>query len=375
MMRKILIPILTVFALTLYGCGFGGKEVDSSELRSLITEAITGDQDAIETLNGLIDSKHVGKNDYNELKVDGFKLNDRQYFSVLLEYPDPKFNLFAIYDSELNFYLLDKSLNGNISVEWATSGSRLFVFLQERFLTKDILTLDRLSIYEVFDETASLIYRSLSRFAEGNEICYQTVELIGRTSIVTKVSGLKDKAINNQADTFYFNSDTKKYLSKWNLFNKYVKQQIREFSWISTKPEIPSEILDDQNILIRQGYQIALGEGWEEIPYFTENKILLKSLTGTKFSNKSLNSSFIVVEIPYGDDAENYSPYSFDNPTMGDYKIRKTAFYESGNSYYQIIEHSCGDKKFLLLFESAKTVYMQKKNIFDQIVRSFTIKC
>ena len=374
-MRKILIPILTILALTLYGCGFGGKEVDSSELRSLITEAITGDQDAIETLNGLIDSKHVGKNDYNELKVDGFKLNDRQYFSVLLEYPDPKFNLFAIYDSELNFYLLDKSLNGNISVEWATSGSRLFVFLQERFLTKDILTLDRLSIYEVYDETASLIYRSLSRFAEGNEICYQTVELIGRTSIVTKVSGLKDKAINNQADTFYFNSDTKKYLSKWNLFNKYVKQQIREFSWISTKPEIPSEILDDQNILIRQGYQIALGEGWEEIPYFTENKILLKSLSGTKFSNKSLNSSFIVVEIPYGDDAENYSPYSFDNPTMGDYKIRKTAFYESGNSYYQIIEHSCGDKKFLLLFESAKTVYMQKKNIFDQIVRSFTIKC
>ena len=374
-MRKILIPILTVLVLTLYGCGFGGKEVDSSELRSLITEAITGDQDAIETLNGLIDSKHVGKNDYNELKVDGFKLNDRQYFSVLLEYPDPKFNLFAIYDSELNFYLLDKSLNGNISVEWATSGSRLFVFLQERFLTKDILTLDRLSIYEVFDETASLIYRSLSRFAEGNEICSQTVELIGRNSIVTKVSGLKDKAINNQADTFYFNSDTKKYLSKWNLFNKYVKQQIREFSWISTKPELPSEILDDQNILIRQGYQIALGEGWEEIPYFTENKILLKSLTGTKFSNKSLNSSFIVVEIPYGDDAENYSPYSFDNPTMGDYKIRKTAFYESGNSYYQIIEHSCGDKKFLLLFESAKTVYMQKKNIFDQIVRSFTIKC
>ena len=374
-MRKILIPILTVLVLTLSGCGFGGKEVDSSELRSLITEAITGDQDAIETLNGLIDSKHVGKNDYNELKVDGFKLNDRQYYSVLLEYPDPKFNLFAIYDSELNFYLLDKSLNGNISVEWATSGSRLFVFLQERFLTKDILTLDRLSIYEVFDETASLIYRSLSRFAEGNEICSQTVELIGSNSIVTKVSGLKDKAINNQADTFYFNSDTKKYLSKWNLFNKYVKQQIREFSWISTKPEIPSEILDDQNILIRQGYQIALGEGWEEIPYFTENKILLKSLTGTKFSNKSLNSSFIVVEIPYGDDAENYSPYSFDNPTMGDYKIRKTAFYESGNSYYQIIEHSCGDKKFLLLFESAKTVYMQKKNIFDQIVRSFTIKC
>ena len=374
-MTKIIIPILTILALTFYSCEFGDKEVDSSKLRTLITEAINRDQDANESLKGLISHKHAGKNDYNQLTIDGFKLNDRQYYSVLLEYPDPTLNLFAIYDSELNLYLLDKSLNGNLSVEWATSGSRLFVFLQERFLTKDILTLDRLSIYEVFDESASLIYRSLSRFAERNDISYQTVELITKDFIVTKLSGLKDKAIDNQADTFYFNSDAKKYLSKWKLFNKYVNQQIREFSWITTKPQIPSDVLDDENTLIRQGYQIALGNGWEEIPYFSENKILLKSLTGTKFSNKSLNSSFIVVEIPYGDNAENYSPYSFNKPTMGDYKIRKTAFYESGNTYYQIIEHSCGDKKFLLLLECPKTVYMQNKNIFDQIISSFTIKC
>ena len=375
MMHKIILPILTILALTFYGCGFGDKEVDSSKLRTLIIDAINRDQYASEDLKGLLSYKHAGKNDYNQLTIDGFKLNDKQYYSVLLEYPDPTLNIFAIYDSELNLYLVDKSLNGNLSVEWATSGRRLFVFLQERFLTKDILTLDRLSIYEVFDETASLIYRSLSRFAERNDISYHTVELITNTLIVTKVSGLKDKAIDNQADTFYFNSDAKKYISKWNLFNKYVKQQIREFSWITTKPQIQSDVLDDENVLIRQGYQISLGNGWEEIPYFNENKILLNSLTGTKFSNKSLNSSFIVFEIPYSDNAENYSPYSFDNPTMGDYKIRKTAFYESGNSYYQIIEHSCSDKKFLLLFECPKTIYMQNKNIFDQIVRSFTIKC
>ncbi|MGB5531062.1 MAG: hypothetical protein WBQ32_13935 [Ignavibacteriaceae bacterium] len=375
MMHKIIIPILTILALTLYGCGSGDNEVDSSKLRTLITEAIAGDQDANESLEGLLSSKHAGKNDYNQLTIDGFKLNDKQYYSVLLEYPDPTLNLFAIYDSEFNFFLLDKSLNGNLSVEWATSGSRLFVFLQERFLTKDVLSIDRLSIYEVFDETASLIYRSLSRFVQDNQISYQTVELISNTFISTKVGGLKDKAIDNQTDTFYFNSDTKKYLSKWNLFNKYVKQQIREFSWVTVKPQIPSDMLEAGNTLIRPGYRIDLGSDWEEIPSFSEDKLLLKSLVGTKFINRSLNSGFTILEIPQGENAENYSPYSFEKPTRGDYQIRATAIYDSGSNYSQILEHKCGSKKFLLLFECPKTIYTQNKKIFDQIISSFTIKC
>lgn len=374
-MRQIIIAILSILTITYSGCSSGDKEVDSTKLRTLITEAIAGDYDANESLKGLLSSKHTGKNDYNQLTIDDFKLNDKQYYSVVLEYPDPTLNLFAIYDSEFNFYLLDKSLNGNLSVEWATSGSRLFVFLQERFLTKDVLSLDRLSIYEVFDETASLIYRSLSRFAESNDISYQTVELITKTFIATKVTGLKDKAIDNQTDTFYFNSNAKKYLSKWNLFNKYVKQQIREFGWVTVKPQIQSDMLENGNTLIRNGYRIDLESEWEEILSFKEDKLLIKSLVGTKFLNRSLNSSFTILEIPKGENAENYSPYSFEKPTMGDYKIRATAMYDSGNNYSQIIEHSCGDKKFLLLFECPKTVYTQKKNIFDQIISSFTIKC
>ena len=120
-------------------------------------------------------------------------------------------------------------------------GERKFVLVQERFLTKDILTLDRLSIYEVFDSSAALIYRSLSQFKKDSVVCSQTVESITPNFILTKIDGIKDSEINNQPDTFYFNSKSQNYISEKNIFNSYVKKEIGDFNWIITKPEIPSE--------------------------------------------------------------------------------------------------------------------------------------
>ena len=374
-MRKFFFAVIALSAFVFSGCSSDREQVNQSELRKLIIEAIAGDTDANVKLQGFLSTKHIGKSDYNQLYIDDLNIGDQHFYSILLEYFDPSLNLFAICDSYLNFYLLDKSLNGYLSSEWAEMGTRKFVFLQERFLTKDVLSLDRLSIYEIYDESAELIYRSLSRFVKDNEISSQTIEIITKDFILTKMSGLNDPAINNQPDTFYFNSDSKKYLSKWNLFNKYVNQQIKEFSWITTKPQIPSDMLEEGTIRIRQDFQISLDVGWEETPFYNESKLLKKSLMGTKFFNRSLNSSFIILEIPSGEIAENYSPYSFGKPNTGDYEIRTTTIYESGDNYYQILEHSCGEKKFLLLLECSKTVYIQKQKIFDEIIDSFSIKC
>ena len=64
---------------------------------------------------------------------------------------------------------------------------------------------------------------------------------------MTKITGLQDRALDNQPDTFYYNLNAKEYLSKWNLFNNYVKQQVKEFSIIAIKPQIPSDMLENYN--------------------------------------------------------------------------------------------------------------------------------
>lgn len=374
-MQRFFFTFIALSILVFSGCSSEGEQINRSELRKLIIEATAGDTDANARLQGLLSTRHIGKSDYNQLYIDSLYIGDKHFFSVLLEYFDPSLNLFAIYDSYLNLYLLDKSLNGYLSSEWAEKGDRKFVFVQERFLTKDVLSLDRLSIYEINNESAELIYRSLNRFVKDNEISSQKIEMITKDFILTKLSGLNDQAINNQPDTFYFNLEYKKYLSKWNLFNKYVKQQIKEYSWVTTKPQIPSDMLEDGTIRIRNGFQISLDIGWEETPFYNENILLKKSLIGTKFFNKSLNSSFTILEIPFGEKAENYSPYSFGKANAGDYKIRTTASYEVEDYYYQIWEHSCGEKKFLLLLEYPKAAYIEKKKVFDKIIDSFSIKC
>lgn len=374
-MLKSVLVILAITAISFSGCSDKSEEVDDADLRKLIIEAIAGDNDANVNLKGLLSTKHIGKSDYNQLTINTFTDKDKKYLTVLLEYFDPTLNLFAIYDSDLNFYIIDKSLNGYLSVEWAEMGDRNFVFLQERFLTKDVLTVDRLSIYEIFENSASLIYRSLSRLAIDNDISYQTIESITKNFILTKVGGIKDSGINNQLDTFYFNSGSKKYLSKFNLFNNYVKQEINEFAWITTKPQITADFIDTKSGLVGRGYKISMESGWEEIPLFIEDRLLRRSLSGPKFINKSLGAGITILEIPKGESGEKYSPYDLTETIKGRYTIRATSVYEIGKNYFQIFEHSCGEKKYLLLFEFPKSIYLEKKKVFDDIINSFTIDC
>jgi hypothetical protein len=240
-MRKFFFTVIILSALNFQGCDSDSEQINQAELRKLIIQATAGDTDANERLKGLLSSRHIGKSDYNQLYIDTLSIGNKHFFSVLLEYFDPTLNLFAIYDSNLNFFLLDKSLNGYLSSEWIKMGDRKFVFVQERFLTKDILRLDRLSIYAVFDSSASLIYRSLSQFSNNSTAFYQTVESITPDFILTKINSMENNVINNQIDTFYFNSESRNYLSEKNIFNNFVKKEIGDFSWIITKPEISSK--------------------------------------------------------------------------------------------------------------------------------------
>lgn len=242
-MKKIILFVLAIFALAFSACSPGEEKLNSAKLRELIAQAMDRNREANIALKGLVDTELTSRKDFNSLRIDSGLVNNKYYYSVLLEYFDPLLNRFAIYDDELRLYLVDKSLNGNISAQWTDKDNRHFVFVQERFLTKDVLSIDRLSIYEVYDTTAGLVYRSISRLVKDKHISTQTIENISADFIITKISGIAGSKSINQIDTFYFYASSKEYLSSNNLFNNFVKQEIDDFLWINTKPQIPSSDL------------------------------------------------------------------------------------------------------------------------------------
>jgi len=373
-MQKILFTFLTTAVIFLSACGSDNEHINKSDLESLIIQGISGDQDANVKLKGLLSSDHQGKVDYNHLSINQLQTKDETIFSVILEYSDPLLNRFAIYDDNLNLLLLDKSINGYLSSEWVQLADRKFIFLQESFLTKDVLEINRLSIYGIDDGSASMVYRSPSRFVEVRDTAYQIVEAIDEDIIVTKIRGIKNIKFYDQRDTFYYNTNAKEYLSNKNKFQKFVNQAIEDFIWVTTKPQIINESKQTESVFIGVGFKITIGNEWRNISNYKEERHLKKSLTGIKYINDSNGASFSVFEVPVGEDGNEYSHYKLTETQGGAYQI-KTSVYELGDNYIQLFEHTCRGIKYLLLFECPKPVYLENRILFSDIINSFKIDC
>jgi hypothetical protein len=366
---------LLVCCLFLNGCSSDENTLNSAKLQSLVLSALKGDQKANHQLSGLIDDIHFGRIDFNQLNIDSSYMNKKYYYSLLIEYPEPALNLFAIYDNSQRFYLLDKSLNGNITVEWAQQGTRNFCFVQERFLTKDVLSIDRLSMYLVEDTTAGLIYRELSRLVIDKDTVSHAVVNISDNKIVTRITSRTNLNINNITDTFFLSQLSNEYLSKTDLFNNFVKQEVREFRWIPIKPQLVSNIFNKGKVLSGEGYQISLDESWDKTSGQDQTKYLSRSLIADSYLNTSLGANFSILKIPTGKKAEDFCNYKFGESTVGKYKMRSTEVRQLGNNIFQIFEHFCDKERFLLIFECKKSTYELNKKLFDDIINSFFIEC
>lgn len=245
-MQKLILLFLTVILFIFAGCDTDNRKVSKSDFEQLVTDAIAGNQEANQKIHDLISINHRGKRNFNQIFVDELNAGSKIYFSVIIEYPDPRLNLFAIYDDDLNIYLVDKSLNGYLNSKWEVNGSKKYVFLQEQFLTKDVLSIDRFSVYELGDDTAWLVYRAPSRFVKNNILAYQRVETITDELILTKITGLGTKMTDLKVDTFYFNPDLKKYLSNNNLFENHVNSEINSFDTTLTKPQLKPPLTESE---------------------------------------------------------------------------------------------------------------------------------
>ncbi len=392
-MKSIALYITLAAFIILPGCSENSNETETKKitaagLQKLFEDALWGSSEANMQLSGIINPDTPPTDSFNKFEIDSFTVNGKKYFTVLIEYPVPVYNILAVYDDELNLYLYDNSLNGNIAVKWQKIGDKNFLIAFEKFISKDLLKLERLSLYAFQDSSLNLVYRAFSKLDKAGDVYTHTIDSIDDEMISTSIKSNKRSSINNKADVFYFDSDKKRYISSADIFNNFVMNEIKNAKWLIEKPELTIETagkFETNEESTRQvtgtmnrgfeGFQIEINSDWKVVENVSVKANLKRKLTGTRFINENLGAQVTVFKLPAGKTAERYVRYKFGKPTQGDYKVRSTELIESGKNYIRFIEHSCGGKNFILMIEAPKNTYKANEKIYDDIETSFFIEC
>jgi len=238
---KLLLVLLVLF--TFYGCKQQEKIIQlekfsTSIVKDLVSKAINNDSTSNKKLSNLIDYSSSEEDNYNSIIIDSILTSKDTLYFIILENSNPLYNRFAVYNSSLTPLLIDKSLNGNIFFEIIKPGKYIFIKIDEAYLSKDILALNRVSLYSVDSLGVVLTFRTKTKFTKpGNEF-FQDITEISDSLIRTTMRSLKNSPINGKKDFFIFYSSTKKYSSLQNIFDEFIKSEIEIFDYNPVKKQI-----------------------------------------------------------------------------------------------------------------------------------------
>lgn len=385
--------ILILISLFIFGCEKQEKvkpvsRIDENTIRDIVVKAVNGDRMNNDSLSGLIDYSLPLNSYFSDLKVEKIVTPiNKTFFILLLEYPNPVYNCFAVYDSALHLILLDKSLNGQTRMKSFSLDNRQYIEIDESFLSKDILEIGRVSLYSA-DSTVRLGFRAFTKFIIPTNKYYQTITEISPERIKTNISSLKRSLISDKSEIIPTGS-TQNDLNESNLFSNFIKNKIAEFKRAPSKPEITDEVSALQSVGItkepdtltptsflnsKSGYYITIDESWKEIKDININGTTNK-LKGDKFYNPLMGTNIFIAEIPEQDSAEVYFGTSLSNITQGKYRVRFANKIEKRKYYVQYFEFSCGKRKFVMVFEASKFTYDKYKTLYQDIINSFIIEC
>lgn len=389
--------IISLALMIFSGCSILNKgrksepEYNSFSLRAIVEKAINGDTAANKKLSYLADLNLPVKASYNSFTIDSLKIKSgKKYYLVLLNYPNPVYNRFAVYDSTLRLYLLDKSLNGNIYESVIDLNGQTIVKILEDFISKDVLTVNRLSLYRIDAGSTQMIFRTFTKLAEPKIEFDQKITEISTDRIKTEITSTKSSEINDKGDVFAYDYSTGKYNSPNNLFTGFVIDRIKNFNQKVEKPEITDKksmyasvgidlnldtLKTTGNTKDTRGYTLTLTDNWKTLKNIAITDYLNKELKGTRYINEVLGASISIIMIPAQDSAEMYINYDLNKTTEGKYRVRYSDKITTRKEFVQFFEFSCGIKKYILILRASKFTYEKYKNDYQTIINSFTIDC
>ena len=389
--KNIIKYILTFTLLVIVSCKDKIEEkpfvFNGQNFHTLVINSINGDENSKKILEGLFPFEAPLKT-FNKIDIDSIEINNENYYTLILENQNPVYNLFAIVDKDFNLILKDESLNGYINLNFKKSGSRRFAVITEDFNSKDVIQLRRISYYSLEQYTSTLVFRQYTKFKSPSKEVEQVVSIISDTAIITNINYPSAKSSKTYKDTFSFDIANNKYVSNENLFDSIVYKEVRS---VNVKYKNP-QITDGESILslinnngssssIKQtklqesDFEIDLDNTWKTLDNITISDFVRQNLKGTKFISGKMGASISLAAIASTDSAENYFNENLKNKTKFTSDVRYSDKFIDNKNIYQLYEFSCPSKKILMILETPKSTYELNKNQFEQIIKTFLIKC
>jgi hypothetical protein len=296
--------------------------------------------------------------------------------------------LFAIVDKDLNLILKDESLNGYLNLNFKKSGSRRFAVITEAFNSKDIIQLNRISYYSLEQYSSALVFRQFTKIKTSSKEAEQVISVISDTAIVTSIFYPASKTSKTSKDVFSFDVASNKYISNKNLFDSLVYKEVRSLKIQTKNPQITDaeSILrffngKDPNVsthkisISENDFEIALDSTWKKLGSITISNLVKQKLNGLKFISGKMGAGISLAAIAPTDSAENYFNEVLKNRDETKSVMRFSDKLIDSKNIYQLYEFSCPTKKILMILETPKSTYELNKVHYDEIIKSFLIKC
>lgn len=392
-MKKLLSAVVLLTILWITGCDTTEKQnYTGDRLADLFNGSLMGDSAGMAFTKEIFDSKLPPPGKSNLIKVDSIITDEgAKYFSVLIEFSNPVYNRFCIYDSLYRLMLVDKSLNGYISMKPIDNPAVDGFEVTEMFDSKDSIKLKRGSLYILRGDTFELSFRKFTEMRLGNNYLSQTINVMTPKVLSTKLLSSKNIQLRFYEDTFLYDTDQNSYFSGEDILNRKIYEFIYNYRDDTTKQYIRDAItamkstgmnIEEDTVSLYNNYKdvlakfsIFLPNGWlfKKNVLFSHN--LKKALVTTHFYNGDNSANFYVTKLKKGEMTDDYLLSQLDKVLKGDYQVRYAEKVTVEKMYCHYYEFICAEMVFLIIVETDQSAYERNKPAFDGMVKSFAIDC
>lgn len=113
----------------------------------------------------------------------------------------------------------------------------------------------------------------------------------------------------------------------------------------------------------------------EKLRKYFNIKFLKSKTEGIKYLSAKLGASVSLFAITNSDSAENYFVEPLKNKEKYKSEVRFSDKLIDNKNIYQLFEFLCPTKKILMILETPKSTYELNKNEYEEIIKTFMVKC